>query len=270
MASSETLASIIESVVFVSGTAIAAKDIAEKLEVSEKQVLDAAKRLQEKYNEKSGINLLVFNKKLQFSSNPKNADDVAAVQKANGVVAAAGSVNADFIWQHDNKERVYRAHMLTDNINEPVLTAGRMPQNGSECLIDASRFSEDMIGQTIEISDSNDEDTKKNFKYSTYTVVGLADSPLYIHTLRGTTSLGDGTLQGFVLPEEIAGGKQQVAGRKPVVGIRVIKDIDIGDLHLQVVAARHKLQPGQILFLQKRADGIHGVPPVKKRPQIMI
>ena len=132
-----------------------------------------------------------------------DADDVAAVQKADGVVAAAGSVNADFIWQHDNKERVYRAHMLTDNINEPVLTAGRMPENGSECLIDSNRFSEDMIGQTIEISDSNDEDTKKNFKYSTYTVVGLADSPLYIHTLRGTTSLGDGTLQGFVLiPED--------------------------------------------------------------------
>ena len=83
-----------------------------------------------------------------------DADDVAAVQKADGVVAAAGSVNADFIWQHDNKERVYRAHMLTDNINEPVLTAGRMPENGSECLIDSSRFSEGMIGQTIEISDS--------------------------------------------------------------------------------------------------------------------
>ena len=93
-----------------------------------------------------------------------DADDVAAVQKADGVVAAAGSVNADFIWQHDSKERVYRAHMLTDNINEPVLTAGRMPENGSECLIDSSRFSEDMIGQTIEISDSNDEDTKKSFK----------------------------------------------------------------------------------------------------------
>lgn len=138
-----------------------------------------------------------------ISTSGFDADDVAAVQKADGVVAAAGSVNADFIWQHDNKERVYRAHMLTDNINEPVLTAGRMPENGSECLIDSNRFSEDMIGQTIEISDSNDEDTKKNFKHSTYTVVGLADSPLYIHTLRGTTSLGDGTLQGFVLiPED--------------------------------------------------------------------
>jgi len=79
LANSETLASIIESVVFVSGTAIAAKDIADKLEVSEKQVLDAAKKLQSKYDEKSGINLLIFNKKLQFSSNPKNADDVASV-----------------------------------------------------------------------------------------------------------------------------------------------------------------------------------------------
>lgn len=79
MAISETLANIIESVVFVSGTAIAAQDIADKLEVSERQVLDAAKKLQAKYNEKSGINLLIFNKKLQFSSNPKYADDVASV-----------------------------------------------------------------------------------------------------------------------------------------------------------------------------------------------
>ena len=132
-----------------------------------------------------------------------DADDVAAVQKADGVVAAAGSVNADFIWQHDNKESVYRAHMLTDDINEPALTAGCMPENGSECIADAGRFSEDILGKTIEISDTNDEDTKKNFKYSQYTVVGLADSPLYINTLRGTTSLGDGTLTGFILlPED--------------------------------------------------------------------
>lgn len=79
MATSATLASIIESVVFVSGTAISAKDIAEKLDVTEKQVLDAAKTLQTKYDGSSGINLLIFNKKLQFSSNPDNAESVASV-----------------------------------------------------------------------------------------------------------------------------------------------------------------------------------------------
>lgn len=79
MATLETLASIIESVVFVSGTAISARDIADKLDVTEKQVLEAAKTLQAKYDGSCGINLLVFNKKLQFSSNPQNADAVASV-----------------------------------------------------------------------------------------------------------------------------------------------------------------------------------------------
>lgn len=79
MATSETLANIIESIVFVAGNAISAKDIAERLEITEKTVLDEAKKLQEKYNEKSGINLLIFNKKLQFCSNPVYAESVATV-----------------------------------------------------------------------------------------------------------------------------------------------------------------------------------------------
>lgn len=79
LVNSETLASIIESIVFVSGNAIAVKDIAEKLEVTNAKVLEAAKKLQEKYNEESGLNLLIFNNKLQFCSNPKNAENVAMV-----------------------------------------------------------------------------------------------------------------------------------------------------------------------------------------------
>lgn len=79
LVNSETLASIIESIVFVSGNAIAVKDIAEKLEVTNSKVLEAAKKLQEKYNEESGLNLLIFNNKLQFCSNPKNAENVAMV-----------------------------------------------------------------------------------------------------------------------------------------------------------------------------------------------
>ncbi len=75
----KTLANIIESLLFVSGDAVAIKDIADKSNVSEKEVLTAAKTLQEKYGEDSGINLLIFNKKLQFCSNPKYADDVSNV-----------------------------------------------------------------------------------------------------------------------------------------------------------------------------------------------
>lgn len=77
--SAKNLQNIIESVLFVSGNAVSAKDIAEKLEVSEKDVLDAAKKLQAKYSGACGLNLLIFNKKLQFSSNPAYSESVSAV-----------------------------------------------------------------------------------------------------------------------------------------------------------------------------------------------
>lgn len=48
--------------------------------VSEKEILDEAKKLQnKKYGEDSGVKLLIFNKKLQLCSNKDNADSVAAV-----------------------------------------------------------------------------------------------------------------------------------------------------------------------------------------------
>ncbi len=75
----ENLKNIIESVLFVSGDAVQIKDISDKLGVSDKQVLDAAKLLQEKFDDESGIKLLIFNKKLQFCSNSKYAEEVSSV-----------------------------------------------------------------------------------------------------------------------------------------------------------------------------------------------
>ncbi len=73
------LTNIIESILFVSGAQVAIADIVEKLEVSEKDISNAVKALKEKYNDESGIQLLSFNKKLQFCSNSKYADEVSSV-----------------------------------------------------------------------------------------------------------------------------------------------------------------------------------------------
>ena len=80
MKNSEKLTNIIESILFVSGQQVAVADIAEKLSITEKDIMSAVKKLQsDKYSENSGIQLMVFNKKLQFSSNPAYADEVSAV-----------------------------------------------------------------------------------------------------------------------------------------------------------------------------------------------
>ncbi len=75
----EKLTNIIESVLFVSGTQVSVKDIAEKLEVSEADIKKAVKVLSEKYGKDCGIHLLTFNNKLQFCSNPDYAEAVSGV-----------------------------------------------------------------------------------------------------------------------------------------------------------------------------------------------
>ena len=75
----EKLTNIIEALLFVNGKAVAVSDIAANLGVSEKEVTSCAKELQKKYSEPCGVNLLTFNGKLQFSSNPKYAEEVSLV-----------------------------------------------------------------------------------------------------------------------------------------------------------------------------------------------
>ena len=75
----ENLSNILESILFVSGNPVPIDIIAEKLGVGEKDVRDAAKKLQERYAEKGGLRLLIFNKKMQLSSNPEYKDYVSSV-----------------------------------------------------------------------------------------------------------------------------------------------------------------------------------------------
>ena len=75
----EKLTNIIESILFVSGVQVAISDIADKLEVSESDVKTCLNTLKEKYSAESGIQLLIFNKKAQFCSNPNYADSVSSV-----------------------------------------------------------------------------------------------------------------------------------------------------------------------------------------------
>lgn len=79
MKNSEKLTNIIESILFVSGAQVAISDITEKLNITEKELLQCVEELQKKYGENSGIQLLKFNKKLQFCSNPVYAEEVSSV-----------------------------------------------------------------------------------------------------------------------------------------------------------------------------------------------
>lgn len=73
------LTNTIEAVIFASGEAVPVKYIVEKLGCSIKDVNACVDELKNKYNEDSGIQLLTFNGKLQFASNPKYKEPVSEV-----------------------------------------------------------------------------------------------------------------------------------------------------------------------------------------------
>ncbi len=73
------LTNIIEAIIFASGEAVPVKFIVEKLGCGVKEVNKCVDELKEKYNEDSGIQILVFNGKLQFASNPKYKQQISEV-----------------------------------------------------------------------------------------------------------------------------------------------------------------------------------------------
>ena len=132
------------------------------------------------------------------------AEDVDAFAALEGVADARGAVYTDFLTEVEPGEAsVLKAHSLTADINLPRLTAGRMPQAADECLADARCFSEADLGRSLPVLVDNDEDTRALLHCGAYTIVGLASSPCYLNYQRGTSSLGSGSVAGFVyIPEE--------------------------------------------------------------------
>lgn len=70
---------ILESLLFLSGDGLSISQIKELLELQKSELDEAIKKLKQKYSGDSGICLISYNGKLQFSTNPKYGDEVAKV-----------------------------------------------------------------------------------------------------------------------------------------------------------------------------------------------
>lgn len=130
---------------------------------------------------------------------------VEALSAAPGVARAEGSISLDALLRRQDREedQVYRLHSLTRQVDVVQLQVGRMPQTADECLADGYFFGQDDLGATLTLSQANDPETAEKLAETSFTIVGLCSSPLYMSFERGSTTLGDGTIATFLyLPEE--------------------------------------------------------------------
>ncbi len=75
----ENLESLIESVLYVAGEPVELSLLSEKFEVTENAIKKALENLSKKYNETSGIQIVKFKNKIQFATNPQNAEAIEKV-----------------------------------------------------------------------------------------------------------------------------------------------------------------------------------------------
>lgn len=126
-------------------------------------------------------------------------EEVEAIRALDGVAEAEGAVWEDFLYPDESgREICFKALSITESVNTLTLLSGRLPQADNECVLDGYRYSEDMIGTEITIGENNSSETRDAFVHDSYTVVGLVRSPLYMNMERGTTTIGNGKVEGFI------------------------------------------------------------------------
>ncbi len=132
-------------------------------------------------------------------------DYVEKFAQLEGVTDAEGLVYMDFIAKlgQAQEDSVFRLYSIPERMNHIALRGGRWPEKPNECLADGFFWDDSILGQTIAISDSNEEDALDSLTEKTFTVVGYVATPLYMDMNRGTTSVGSGTLENyFYIPME--------------------------------------------------------------------
>lgn len=123
-------------------------------------------------------------------------NSVEELAKQPDVRYAEGSVSFDVLYKKGNREFVMKTHMMPQNINGLLLSEGIMPSGENECAAENDKGLK--IGDKIQVHSENNRNVTDTLGEVVYTVTALVESSFYINHERGTTSVGDGTVSGFV------------------------------------------------------------------------
>ena len=127
-------------------------------------------------------------------------DDVKAIEEVEGVADAEGAYSADFLYNVEDEQTVLHVMSLQEQMNEVTVSEGRLPEKVGECLADdESNF---QIGDVITLESGTDDPVSDTLKTEKLEVVGRGNSPCYISYGRGSTTIGTGNIDAFLIVPE--------------------------------------------------------------------
>ena len=127
-------------------------------------------------------------------------EDIDVLRAQDGVELAQGAYTVDATVKVSDKDSTVKVLSFTEDINVPDLLEGRLPKNAGECLVEPRFLQETSLSLGDKITlDTGTGDYEDALVQSEFTIVGSANSPLYIGVERGSSTLGTGKVSYFIL-----------------------------------------------------------------------
>ena len=140
-----------------------------------------------------------------------NDGDMEALRQVDGVESVTGAYNLDAFIVQGAAQVNTKLHSLSIDgsmfrqVNQPEITSGRYPERFDEAVVEENILAllNIRVGDSIRLASGRSADLRTRLRTDSFRVVGTVSSPLYFHRQRGSSSIGSGQADAFLLlPEE--------------------------------------------------------------------
>ena len=132
-------------------------------------------------------------------------EDAEAIEAVEGAKEVMPFYSVDMFGQLPDRQLNLQVMSLPDKMNRIHVREGRLPESRSECLVDYKLLTSGLceLGEELTLVSGTEDETSEIVNQETFTIVGAGTTSYYMSLDRGTTSIGSGSLDGFlvVLPE---------------------------------------------------------------------
>ena len=129
--------------------------------------------------------------------------DVDVIERLPAIESAEGAYSLDVLCEVDGDKQVMHVMTENENFNSITVVEGRLPKNKGECLVDKDFLNASgyKVGDQIVFESGSDEELTDTLSQKTFKIVGSGTSPLYYSFQRGSSTIGNGSVSGFVIVE---------------------------------------------------------------------
>lgn len=141
--------------------------------------------------------------------------DMDAIRTVDGIRGIYPTYSKDVFVKNDRNANliakmiaipdVTTAAYADKTIDEPVVLKGRMPQSANECVVEkhSQMRTTFNIGDTVSVYTTDSENPlSDSLVRDSWTVVGIVMNPQYISYERGNTTIGDGSIDTYIMIPE--------------------------------------------------------------------